>query len=62
MFRQEKPTPGRRHGGLGLGLSIVRRLVELHGGQVTAYSAGGGRGSTFSIRLPIGAGPDVAAP
>jgi CheY-like chemotaxis protein len=41
------------HGGLGLGLSIVRSLVELHGGSVEAYSAGTGEGANFTVRLPV---------
>jgi signal transduction histidine kinase len=52
MFRQEEQTASRTHGGLGVGLSIVRRLVELHGGTASASSAGPERGSTFTIRLP----------
>jgi CheY-like chemotaxis protein len=51
-FRQADPTPARRHGGLGLGLAIVRYLIELHGGTVHADSAGFGQGSTFTISLP----------
>ncbi len=54
-FRQAEPTLNRRHGGLGLGLSIVRRLVELHGGYVTADSAGRGQGATFRVALPAAA-------
>jgi CheY-like chemotaxis protein/two-component sensor histidine kinase len=51
-FRQAESSSGRIHGGLGLGLAIVRHLVELHGGTVRAASAGIGRGSTFSVTLP----------
>jgi signal transduction histidine kinase/ActR/RegA family two-component response regulator len=56
-FRQEDGTTSRRYGGLGLGLSIVRHLVELHGGTVRAESAGEGQGATFAVRLPLVAAP-----
>jgi PAS domain S-box-containing protein len=52
-FRQADSTSTRQHGGLGLGLAIVRRLVELHGGTVAAESEGEGRGAIFRIRLPL---------
>ena len=52
-FRQADGTSTRSHGGLGLGLAIVRRLIELHGGTVKAESAGEGHGATFRIRLPL---------
>ena len=51
-FRQGDASVTRPHGGLGLGLSIVRHIVELHGGQVEAWSAGPDQGSTFAVHLP----------
>ncbi|MDG2525203.1 PAS domain S-box protein [Stenotrophomonas sp. HITSZ_GD] len=51
-FRQADGTTTRRHGGLGLGLAIVQQLVEMHGGEVSASSAGRGCGATFRVRLP----------
>jgi PAS domain S-box-containing protein len=52
-FRQGDAGPTRKTGGLGLGLSIVRHIVEMHGGTVHAVSAGEGEGSTFTVRLPL---------
>ena len=52
-FRQADGSTTRSHGGLGLGLAIVRHLVELHGGMATADSAGLGEGATFTVRLPL---------
>jgi PAS domain S-box-containing protein len=53
LFRQRDSSNTRAHGGLGLGLSVVRHLVELHGGTVRAESPGEGRGATFTVRLPL---------
>jgi signal transduction histidine kinase/ActR/RegA family two-component response regulator len=52
-FRQEDGTTARRYGGLGLGLAIVRHLVELHGGTVHAESPGEGQGAVFTVTLPL---------
>jgi CheY-like chemotaxis protein len=52
-FRQADSSTQRLHGGLGLGLAIVRHLVELHGGTTKAESSGPGRGATFTVSLPI---------
>ena len=66
MFTQVRGSLDRAQGGLGIGLSLVRRLVELHGGRVSAFSGGRSRGSTFTVRLPLRAGtphaPGTAAP
>lgn len=52
-FRQGDGSPTRLHGGLGLGLSIVRYLTQLHGGEISAESAGENRGALFTVRLPL---------
>ncbi len=52
-FRQEESTTSRAYGGLGLGLAIVRHMVELHGGEVKAESPGEGKGATFTVTLPL---------
>ena len=63
LFTQVSPTIDRTQGGLGLGLTLVRRLVEMHGGTVEARSPGFGQGSEFIIRLPIsGRGSQVPGP
>ena len=61
LFVQDR-TSARAHGGLGIGLSLVRSLVELHGGIVEAHSAGEGRGSRFVVRLPLAALIEADAP
>jgi CheY-like chemotaxis protein len=53
LFAQGRDRADRAHGGLGIGLSLARRLTELHGGAIAAASAGAGRGSTFTVRLPV---------
>ncbi len=60
-FRQADGTSHRVHGGLGLGLSIVRHLVEAHGGSVQAASAGEGQGAIFTVRLPLAVADEPAA-
>jgi hypothetical protein len=61
-FRQEDGSSRRTQGGLGLGLSIVRHLVELHGGRISAHSLGEGHGSSFVLHLPREPRPAVPAP
>jgi signal transduction histidine kinase len=56
LYRQIEPPLGHSPDGLGIGLALVRSLVELHGGRVAAFSEGANRGSEFAVRLPIGSG------
>jgi signal transduction histidine kinase len=60
LFTQEAVTLARTQGGLGIGLTLVRRLVELHGGRVRAFSKGAGSGSRFEVRLPLDPGEAMA--
>ncbi len=60
MFFQADPSLERSQGGLGIGLSLVKSVVELHGGTVTAHSAGPGKGSEFIVRIPALASPATA--
>jgi signal transduction histidine kinase/DNA-binding response OmpR family regulator len=62
LFTQADRSLDRSEGGLGIGLTLVRRLIELHGGSVTATSAGVGQGSEFTVRLPIGTPERYVAP
>jgi PAS domain S-box-containing protein len=62
LFTQADRSLDRSRGGLGIGLTLARRLVELHGGVLTASSQGIGHGSEFVIRLPVTAGGEVGAP
>ena len=59
LFRQGDSSITRSHGGLGLGLAIVRHLIEMHGGNVEAYSEGEGKGATFIVALPMIGIPSV---
>ena len=62
LFVQGDRSVGRSQGGLGIGLTLVRRLVEMHGGTIRAESAGRGHGSAFIVRLPLCADPVLPAP
>ena len=62
MFSQGNRTSRRSQGGLGIGLALARRLVQMHGGSVSARSDGSGKGSCFIVRLPVGAAPRRAFP
>jgi CheY-like chemotaxis protein len=66
QFTQQDPSPTRSAGGLGVGLSLVRYLVELHGGEIAAANRESGEGAAFTVRLPLNAGqverlPDMPA-
>ena len=61
LFTQLDRTSGHAQGGLGIGLALVRRLVEMHGGSVTASSEGAGKGSEFRIRIPLDTQPVSAS-
>ena len=62
LFSQVDGTSTLSQGGLGIGLSLVKRLVEMHGGEIEARSAGPGRGSEFVVRLPVVADPSTPRP
>jgi PAS domain S-box-containing protein len=62
MFSQVESAGSRAQGGLGIGLALAKGLVELHGGSISARSAGLGRGSEFTVRLPLAAAENAAAP
>jgi signal transduction histidine kinase/ActR/RegA family two-component response regulator len=61
-FRQQDASISRQHGGLGLGLSIAKQLVELHGGTIAVDSAGAHTGATFTVRLPLAHQPAAVVP
>jgi len=61
LFRQGNRTLDRSQGGLGIGLTLVRQLVRLHGGQVSVASNGPGQGASFSLRLPLADADDIAS-
>ncbi|MEO6367533.1 MAG: ATP-binding protein [Steroidobacteraceae bacterium] len=62
LFVQSERSLDRAQGGLGIGLSVVRQLMDMHGGEVTARSAGSGQGSTFEMRFPLVTAPVEAVP
>jgi CheY-like chemotaxis protein/anti-sigma regulatory factor (Ser/Thr protein kinase) len=62
MFSQIDRAPHKPYGGLGIGLHLVKRLVEMHGGTIDVHSAGPGQGSTFTVRLPLTSRMPAQAP
>jgi CheY-like chemotaxis protein len=62
LFAQVDSSHTRRHGGLGIGLMLVKTLVEMHGGTISVYSRGTGTGSEFTVRLPLATPPAIASP
>ncbi len=62
LFTQANPTLDRARGGLGIGLTVVRQLTKIHGGSVSAFSAGPGLGSEFTVRLPLFSQKDAVIP
>src|SRR4029079_8820576 len=62
LFTQADRSLDRAQGGLGIGLSLVKRIAELHGGTAEAHSAGPGQGSEFRVRLPLIPGPEQSPP
>jgi PAS domain S-box-containing protein len=62
MFSRGEQSAGRGDAGLGIGLALARRLAEMHGGGISAHSAGKGKGSEFVVQLPLAAEPRAAAP
>jgi len=61
LFTQAQRTPDRSQGGLGIGLALVKRLVNLHGGEISAASNGPGTGAEFKVSLPLSSGPPTAS-
>jgi len=62
LFTQGEPDAERSHTGLGIGLALSRRLIEMHGGSIEANSEGSGHGSTFTIHIPISSASPAEAP
>ena len=61
LFKQAETSEGRAQGGLGVGLTVAKALAEMHGGAIAAYSEGAGKGSEFTVRLPLAAAPAMPA-